>query len=597
MNRLTRYLAIFAFLLLPFSVSASSSRSEIEATYEIASTQESQTKATYIITLEEQRGPQNTAEYRLNVPTSFPLTSITATVNDEPSQPVIVSQQNMISLTIPFPESEKRESHRIELSFLQSNIVRSNGRQVELLIPTIIGAPNDSTTYRVKIPDAISNSVISSRPMLSSRSSDGIVWNNPKGKTIQLLLGQPQQYFSASLTYELQNDSGTTQNYAVTLPPETPYQIFHSFSLSEPPNDLTVDTDGNPIATYTIRPKSKRSIQFRGVLELRLLPDTVRRAYSSSLIERSAEYLLRPYIGSEARSPKLNSSRAVYDYVLASLSYDYAQLNKRSTRTKHKTATQILSEPTKSICLDYSSLFVHLARRNGVLAREAFGYSLQSDEQIRPTQGDELHSWAQYYDRAAKQWMTVDPTWEDTSSLDYFDFTDFSHITLAIRGRDSEQPYPAGFFRFADTKDRSLISVTPTDNPPTMPARLTIDLSETRKTIYSGEQSELSVSVRNDGSQVLYNVPLTATFAGRVIDIRPQQIPVLYPYQTVTIAIILRPDGLNTRKETVQIRAGDETYVTTVTVLPRSYTRTILISGTILTVLIAIWLIGTRRSR
>lgn len=583
-------------LLLPLSAHAAAPRSSIEALYTISSDTETQTKVEYTIELEEASSAIATDEYTLNIPTSFPVTSVTATVDSDAVQAVLASQQNLLSVSVPFPQTDKRDSRSITLSFLQTNIVRRSGDHTEVLIPTLISRQNEEIRYRLRIPSHIANTVVSSRPMFASRDRDEIVWNNPRGKTIQVLLGSAQQLYSLALRYELQNDSSIAQTSTVVLPPETPYQLLHAVRLSERPVSLTFDADGNPIASFSILPRGKKVVEYHAAVELRLLPDEQRKQYERAAFASMKPHLLRPYIGDEHRTPKLSDSRAVYEYTVASLSYDYSQLNLRKLRTNHKTAAEILSSPTRSICLDYSSLFVHLSRKNGGEAREVFGYAINQNEQLRPTQGDELHSWAQYYDTAVQEWIDIDPTWEDTSSLDYYHFHDFNHLTLTYRGAQESKPYPAGFYRFTGNTQAQLITVHPIDSLPAPRSSIVLNTDSLKKTYNDRERSSTSLTIENRGDSVLYDLPLFVTSPQVNIAVRPSRIPVIYPYQSRSVQLTVQPNGRAIGATTMLVSVGEVSRELRITVLPQSYTKTFVISGSVLGLLLLVWLIGRKRN-
>jgi len=588
---------VLLYLFIPFSAHATSSNTSISATYTVQSNDEKQTKAVYAIDLEEPEGAHSTSEYSLHMPTSFPVTSIHATVDTEPVEPVISSQQNYISVSIPLPDSDKKIHRLIELSFLQGNVVHQNGKQTEVLIPTLLTKTNETIRYQLSIPSDLTNTLLSSRPMFSQRNGANMFWSGTRGKTIQVMFGAPKLFYHTSLQYDLQNESGLSRTMDITLPPESPYQLLHDISFSEKPLEIGIDSDGNPIARYTVAPHGKKSVKFRATLELRVLPDGERVRYDRLLFQSSREHLLRPFIGEERRTPPLKDPRTVYEYTVASLSYDYSQLSTPSLRTAHKTISQILNTPTKSICIDYSSLFVNLARKNGIEAREVYGYSIQRDEQLRPTNGDELHSWAQFFDTTTQQWVNVDPTWDDTSSLDYYNFQDFNHVVLAYRGADSNTPYPAGFFRFNNSSDTALISIVPSagSEAEADQSALSIDRSAMRTSYNASEPTDTTVSVLNAGTSVRYNVPVSVTSRHSVVHLEKQIIPILYPLQKVALTLSVTGSDKLGGADALTITAGERSEQISITVLPRSYLKTIVLAVSVLSVITVLWIVGRRR--
>ncbi|HRN96482.1 MAG TPA: transglutaminase family protein, partial [Candidatus Levybacteria bacterium] len=153
----------------------------------------------------------------------------------------------------------------------------------------------------------------------------------------------------------------------------------------------------------------------------------------------------------------LESPRDIYEYVVKTLSYNYDKVTGDNTRIGAK---DTLKNPTNAVCLEFTDLFVALARAKGIPARSIEGYAHTENDRLRPLSlvKDVLHAWPEYYDDKKKAWVMVDPTWGNTTGgTDYFDVFDFDHIVFVKKGLDSKYPIPAGGYKFeADTKDIDL---------------------------------------------------------------------------------------------------------------------------------------------
>jgi hypothetical protein len=109
-----------------------------------------------------------------------------------------------------------------------------------------------------------------------------------------------------------------------------------------------------------------------------------------------------------------------------------------------------LDNPDSAVCLEFTDLFIALARSAGIPAREVDGYAHTENERQRPLSLEEdiLHAWPEYYDYERQTWVMVDPTWgKTTGGVDYFDTFDFDHIAFVIKGEDSVYPVPAGGYK------------------------------------------------------------------------------------------------------------------------------------------------------
>lgn len=104
----------------------------------------------------------------------------------------------------------------------------------------------------------------------------------------------------------------------------------------------------------------------------------------------------------------------------------------------------------------------------GIPARELNGYAITNEENLRPlsinlAKGDLLHSWPEFYDPTLG-WIQVDPTWGNTSGIDYFTKLDTSHFAFVIKGINSEYPVPAGAYRTDQEKDLIEVEFSQAEN-------------------------------------------------------------------------------------------------------------------------------------
>lgn len=113
--------------------------------------------------------------------------------------------------------------------------------------------------------------------------------------------------------------------------------------------------------------------------------------------------------------------------------------------------------------MEFTDLFIAIARAAGIPAREVNGYAFTNDPDTHPVSlsQDILHAWPEYYDDQ-KGWIPIDPTWENTTNgIDYFNTFDLNHIAFVRKGLDSEYPYPAGSYKTVETQTKDvLVSVS-----------------------------------------------------------------------------------------------------------------------------------------
>ena len=148
-----------------------------------------------------------------------------------------------------------------------------------------------------------------------------------------------------------------------------------------------------------------------------------------------------------ALAKQYSTPESIYQYVVKTLSYSYERVNQNPVR---RGAVQALVSPKQAICMEFTDLFIAMARAANIPAREVVGFAYTTNSKLRPLSlvTDVLHSWPEYFDKEQSIWIPVDPTWGNTTGgVDYFTKLDFNHITFAIHGISSTYPYPAGSYR------------------------------------------------------------------------------------------------------------------------------------------------------
>lgn len=257
------------------------------------------------------------------------------------------------------------------------------------------------------------------------------------------------QTFLLDLTYTLENPRVSPQLMEIALPPDTAFQQVSILGLSPKPDDVVKDKDGNWLARYAVAPGQKMEISAKLTVAITLNP----RPDFKVELDNQADYLKSDRYWETtsgqivALAQQYRTPRQIYNYVTSTLTYDYSRVNQNPLR---KGALTALANPKNSICMEFTDLFIAIARAAGIPAREVVGYAYTTNAKLRPLSlvSDVLHAWPEYYDRERNLWVPVDPTWASTTGgVNYFDKLDFNHIAFAIHGVSSEYPYPAGFYR------------------------------------------------------------------------------------------------------------------------------------------------------
>jgi transglutaminase-like putative cysteine protease len=115
----------------------------------------------------------------------------------------------------------------------------------------------------------------------------------------------------------------------------------------------------------------------------------------------------------QGKSQLLEKARAIYDYVFATMRYD-------KTGTGWGRGDVLYAcDAKKGNCTDFHSLFIAMARSQGIPARFEIGFPLPDDERSSEIAG--YHCWSDFY-VDGKGWIPVDisEAWKHREKRDYF---------------------------------------------------------------------------------------------------------------------------------------------------------------------------------
>ncbi len=126
---------------------------------------------------------------------------------------------------------------------------------------------------------------------------------------------------------------------------------------------------------------------------------------------------------------QMNKARAIYDYVFTNMRYD-----KTGNGWGHGDVLYAC-DAKKGNCTDFHSLFIAMARSQGIPARFEIGFPLPSDKNSGEVAG--YHCWAEFFN-PQNGWIPVDisEAWKHPEKKDYFfGAHDDNRVQFAI-GRD-----------------------------------------------------------------------------------------------------------------------------------------------------------------
>ena len=370
-----------------------------------------------------------------------------------------------------------------------------------------------------------------------------------------------EEIYNFDLLYHLKNPNLFPIKTEIALPPSTNYQDVQIEDINPKPQNVTQDSDGNWLAQYILTPSKKIDIRVKGKAKILLRPKKQEMSE-----EQLKEYLKeQPYWQTTKKeikdlALKLKTPYTIYQYIVNNLTYDFDRVKNSQPRVG---ALGVLKNPTSAVCLEFTDLFIALARAAGIPAREVNGFAYTQNEKERPLSlvKDVLHAWPEYYDSDIKTWVMVDPTWGNTTGgVDYFYTLDFDHFAFVIKGASSTYPIPAGGYKIISDQNTKDINIEFGDN--FINSYPTLSFGEDFSDSYfSGANIQGNILIKNVGNVISDSQTITVTtdfLLPRSQKIYFGKIP---PFGSVSIPVSFKgPSLLTNKKDSIKI-AVNENYI------------------------------------
>lgn len=333
------------------------------------------------------------------------------------------------------------------------------------------------------------------------------------------------QLLNYKLKYQLKNDQKIANIQEIALPPDIRehQQVNHKYITPEP-LDVYEDQDGNLIARYKVNPGELVEIELVGSVrifgkqinpefggEFEDIPQELIEKYTTPQKfweSNSPEILtLKNKLYDEEQNVSFNAKN-IYDYITQNFFYDFTVIEKDFVERNGALAT--INNEVAPACMEFTDLFIATARAMGIPAREHNGYSINTVSNvnlplsIKFKSGDLLHAWPEFYDPVFG-WVAIDPTWGNTSGLDFFTKIGNNHFTFVIKGLNSEMPLPAGLYRTDDSSKLVEVGVSQDDTADSFTPLMTFYKVPTLNLIelFKGNRKYL---VKNTGGNYIYDL-------------------------------------------------------------------------------------------
>lgn len=573
-NLLFLFFVAFALLLFPHTAYASENfTSAYTITYTVAPT--GKTHVELLVRLTNKASYVYSATHTINLGLSD-IENAVAKDTQGQITPTVEKKDRGYAITTPFHKAAvgKGKTQTYLLTLDTKSIAQAHGDVFEVVIPGIAKNNTFSAyTVVVHIPKQLGTpSWVKPQTEINEKKTGYVTYTYTKQQLEQsgIALGfGKQQYYHFRLLYHLQNSNLFPKTVTIALPPTTNYQDVFIDSISENPENVEKDSDGNWIASYFLHPTQRKKIIVEGTIVLFLTPkkeplsEALREQYLTATNIWQATH---PTIQELAK--RLKTPEKIYAYVVNTLSYNYTRAANNTLRLG---ALDALQKPTDAICLEFTDLFIAIARAAGIPAREVDGYAQGAVTRPVTVAKDILHAWPEYYDEKKQQWIMVDPTWQQTTNgVDYFHSLDLNHITFVKKGVSSVYPIPAGAYK-SNTNEKD-VSIKITKAPTKKEAFAVQPVAS--QYYFSLLPIWFGVQVHNTGNTEAR--PHDVTISSNTFGLPPQKLRFsqLLPFGQQTQYITIWPSKILTkREETITIAYDGKIRSKTIIVSPVLFQR------------------------
>lgn len=407
------------------------------------------------------------------------------------------------------------------------------------------------------------------------------------------------QIYNFDLKYNLYNKDVFPVTTELALPSNNNYQEVSIADITPNPLNVTVDTDGNWLAKYRMSGDEKITVKVSGKAKISYKPRQER------LSDEQRKLFLKEDSYWETKNPQilklakeLKTPKNIYDYVVANLNYDSDRVKETQVR---EGASGVLKNKKSAVCLEFTDLFIALARAAGIPARAVEGYANTTNTASRPLSlfKDVLHSWPQYYDTQQSRWIMVDPTWENTTGgIDYFNVFDFDHFAFVIKGFSSTYPIPAGGYKFPN-KETQDVQVTIGRSYLSESSSL-IATSEFKNNYLAGLPINGNILVTNSSGVLSAKQEVSVTSNSLFPNKMTFSVGEIPPYGYRLIPVNFKSKPILTNEEdTIRIVIDQNTIENQIVIIPfyKSVLFYYIFGGLIIGTILSVILISARRSR
>lgn len=598
-RKILTFLFVFSTFFLLASFLSSCQAKEFASFYKTTYTfdKSGETYVTQEISLVNQTSEYYVSEYSLSI-VGGEISKIEAYDKVGPLKISTIEKDLTTIITLNFNEKVvgKEKVLSFILKYRASDLAKKEGNLWQISIPKLANYEEiDDYQAELKIPKEFGKvAFFNPNPRVQEDQGDFLKLFFEKSDLtsfgVLVTLGQ-YQTFDFKIIYDLPNPHSNNLIEKISLPPDTNYQTVYYQNLNPKPVNVEVDADGNWLALYEVPPKQTLQVVAEGQVNIFSQPKNQERI---NLEDR--EKYLAPTNYWQASDHKirnlaleLKTPENIYNYLVETLEYDYSEVKKGAVR---KGAVKTLEEPHKSICTDFTDLFIALARAAGIPARELDGFAYTENSRLSEIaqNTDLLHSWPEYFDEARKRWVMVDPTWGNTSGgLDYFNKFDMTHFVFVIHGLSDTLPYSPGVYR-QSTEGKQILVTFAQEEIVDKPWFFEVEEVEP-KHIFSLKNNQIRMVLRNTSGFLFDNERISLSSQDQISnsDWSVQKIP---PFSKFEITYSLKPEEKMKDYQTDLVLKIEDHEVPLSILINSLLLRTVVIGGGVLALILFLLLKG-----
>jgi transglutaminase-like putative cysteine protease len=466
-KRIIYFVFFCLYFSTPFTADAESDFStSFESTYIVRKSE--QTSVTHTIALKNKLSHIYATNYTMAT-SGQDIKNIT--VSDETgllsSSTSVQDGITSISMIINRPAIGQNQVKTLNISYQTSDVLEVIGDTYTINIPRLERANEAERYTRIIKVEGVEDIPSYIYPEPSATDHDDLytvyTFDGHQNDSLSLLFGQSVTY-KLNLIYELKNTELSPQDSELALPPDTPYQKVLLHSIDPKPSIIKVDESGNWLARYSLKSQEKLKVLAELYVTVYPVPTSYDPSVKKFVSSHKSKYWQTDTNIVQDLGNKLKTSENIYNYLVENFTYDFSNINSSAKRLGAQAA---LTSPSNVLCTEFTDAFVALARAQDIGAREVDGYGYTKNSALQPqnSAADILHAWPEYLDTEKNIWISIDPTWGNTTGgVDFFHKLDFSHIAFVRHGLEDSYPLPAGAYKSSPT-DKNIYIEVATDIP------------------------------------------------------------------------------------------------------------------------------------